>query len=477
MFRNRFLTDVSISTAQVILNQLTGIVVFFIITGYLDKASLGHINWAMALLTVVLSILGFGLEHIAVRKAATGEDIGSLLQSYLAHAIIATAGLLLLVWLAGFRFVWMRNEGNFFFWLTLAQCIGFIAIPFRHIANGLEKFRAFFLMSSASNMVKLVLLLVLAVFYKPGLRVIVFVYLFASIAELVVCVFIYRIKLALPLRVGFSRRHYLLLVKEALPQLGITVFNTAMARMDWILLGRLSTSVMVADYSVTNKIFELSTLPLLVIAPVIFPKISRMFSANVQGDLSLRVDYLKMLLKLEIIVAVYIAMAINLCWKDVLDTLTANKYGASTVNIIFIMSFAMPLLYINHIFWSILFAQQRMRQLLLVFLFSFLVNFLADLLLIPVFQANGAALGYLLALLTQSLMYSWFVQINAVRRSALQLIPIMLGALACGLLSDILFDFFVWKLVFATTGFLLLLALTGQLRYTHWQQAKQILAT
>jgi O-antigen/teichoic acid export membrane protein len=475
MFRNKFLADISINTMQVILNQLTGIVVFFIITAYLDKAGLGYINWAMALLTVILSVLGFGLEHIAVKKAATGEDLGFLIQSYLIHAILASGVLLFMVWLAQWQFAWLRNEGNFFFWLTLAQCIGFIAIPFRHIANGLEKFRAFFLMASSANILKLVLLLGLAFLGNVSLNRIVMVYLFASTAELLICIFIFRVKLALPLPVGFDRRRYLLFVKEALPQLGITIFNTAMARMDWILLGLLSTATMVADYSVTNRLFELATLPLLVIAPVIFPKMAKMFGkqrAPEQGS----IGFLKMLVKIEIIVSVYIAMVVNLCWSDIIDPLTANKYGANTMPIIFIMSFAMPLLYINHIFWSILFAQQEMKKLLWLFLCSFLVNLLADVLLIPLYQAKGAAMGYVLALVVQSLMYGWFVPLPQLRKSALQLLPVTFAALVCGLLANWLVDFFVWKLVAASAGYLLVMGLTGQLRQTDFRETKKILA-
>lgn len=476
MFKNRFLVDISISTVQVILNQLTGIIVFFIITSYLDKASMGHINWAMALLTVILSLLGFGLEHIAVRKAATGADTGLLLQSYLIHTLLCSAVLLFIVWLAQMQFGWLRKEGSFFFWLTLAQCIGFIAVPFRHIANGLEKFRAFFLMSSSANIVKVALLLALAFWKEVTLNIIVAVYLLAAVVELFISVFIFRVQLALPLRIGFSRRRYLLFVKEALPQFGIMVFNTAMARMDWILLGLLSTAVMVADYSVTNKLFELGTLPLLIIAPVIFPKIARMFGDQQQGIGPSKLDYLKMLVKIGIMVSVYIAMIINLCWKDIIDPLTANKYGAATSNIIFIMSFGMPLLYINNIFWSILFAQQKMKKLLLLFLCSFLVNFLADVLMIPSLQANGAAIGYVLALLVQSVMYVCFVPFATLRKTSLQLFPVLLAGLSCGVFSNWLFDFFIWKLVAASAGFFLMMTVTGQLRQADWQDAKKILA-
>lgn len=472
--RNKLLSDISISTAQAILNQLSGIIVFFIISRYLDKAGLGHINWALAVLMVAFSVLGFGLEHVAVRKAATGADLGWLLQSYLVHVLVTGTGFLLLSWVIESSVPSLRADGHLFLLLAISQCLSFLAIPFRQIVNGLEKFRALFVMSSCANVCKAGLLLILALKQQVSLSLIVEVYILASAAELLACVIIYKLQLRLPMVAGYDWKRYLGFLKEALPQLGITVFNTAVQRMDWILLGFLSTAIVVAEYSFTNKLFELATLPLLIIAPVIFPKIAKLFGNILQKDRAIKMDYLKVLVRLESIVAIYVAMAVNICWKDIIDPLTDNKYGMSTRQIIFVMSFAMPLIYINHIFWSILFSQGKMKILLLLFLATFLMNMAADIALIPFYGASGAALGFVLALCVQTILYFRQVHSPGIRKGVFHLFPIIVSALLAGFASQYLFAFFIWQLLLATGIYFFFLIITRQLLYADWEMVKKI---
>jgi O-antigen/teichoic acid export membrane protein len=464
MTKNKLLSDISISSAQAILNQLSGIVVFFIISKYLTKSGLGHI-----------SILGFGLEHIAVRKTATGDADG-LLQSYLLHVFITGTAFLLLVWLIQENIPALQQDGRLFLLLSVSQCFSFFATPFRQVVNGLEKFKAFFFMSSCANIIKVILLLVLAVFNNVSLPVISKVYLVASFTELVACVLIYRVKLHLPIVSGFAGKKYFSFLKEALPQLGITVFNTAVARMDWILLGLLSTAVMVAEYSFANKIFELVTLPLLILAPVIFPKIAKLFGNSNAHAQTNKINYLQTLMRLEIVIAVLVMLAVNICWKDIIDPLTDNKYGLSTRPLIFIISFAMPLLYINHIFWSILFAQEKMRTLFLIFLLTFVINLSADALLIPFYQARGAAVGYVIALFTQTCFYFYKTESVRIRNAVFHLLPVIISALMAGFISLYLFDFFIWQLIIAMCIYFFLLWMMQQVKKADWLMIRDLMA-
>ena len=462
------------STVQAVLNQLSGIIVFFILSKYLSKAGLGQINWSLAVLMVVFSILGFGLEHVAVKKAAIGVNLGALLQVYLLHVLITGIGFLGLLFVIQFLLPALFFDKQLFFLLALSQCLSFFATPFRQIVSGLEKFKALFVMSSCANIVKVLVLLVMAFLQQVSVSMIILVYLVASAVELAVCIFIYRVTLKLPVIAGFENKRYLSFLREALPQLGITIFNTALARMDWILLGILSTSVVVAEYSFTNKLFELATLPLLILAPVIFPKISKLF-ADGHTSLSLqKMQYLKLLVRAEIIVAVWIAMAINICWKDIIDLITDHKYGSSTIGIIFIMSFAMPLVYLNNIFWNILFAKGKMKILFQIFFVAFVVNMIADAVLIPLFQAKGAALGFVIALFSQAVFYFNKIEIPIIKKNALHLFPVMIAALIAGFLSVNLINFFIEQLILGTGIYFFLLFIMKKMSFKIWQEGKNI---
>src|SRR5262249_16512650 len=154
---------------------------------------------------------------------------------------------------------------------------------------------------------------------------------------------------------------------------------------------------------------------------------------------------LKRLMRLELVLAVFVALVMNLCWENAVNLFTGNRYGASTIPVIFIMSFAMPLTYLNNVFCSIVFAQNRMRTLFFIFLVSFLVNIAADLILIPLYQAKGAAAGFVIALIAQSICYFRKVDMHEIRNISFHLFPILFSALFAGFLSSYLFDFFLYR--------------------------------
>ena len=72
--RKNFLKDISASTIQVVLNQALGLLVFIIISRYLQKSVYGELNWSLAILTFIFTTLSLRLEQIVVRKVAAGDD-------------------------------------------------------------------------------------------------------------------------------------------------------------------------------------------------------------------------------------------------------------------------------------------------------------------------------------------------------------------------------------------------------------------
>jgi O-antigen/teichoic acid export membrane protein len=203
----------------------------------------------------------------------------------------------------------------------------------------MEKYHLLFIMSSFANLVKVALLLVLSFMGDISVDTISKIYFLASLAELFVSLYIFTGYLRLPVTISLHWQRYTAAVKETLPALGVIILNTAIARMDWVLLGIMTTAAAIADYSVVNRVFELSTLPLLALAPVLFPKIARSLEYIGHADNTHSNSYLRVLVRMEIIIAVCIAMVANLCWEEVVNMLTANKYGTPGRVIFFVMSF------------------------------------------------------------------------------------------------------------------------------------------
>jgi O-antigen/teichoic acid export membrane protein len=51
--KRRIIHDISASSLQVIVNQLAGLMIFFIATKYLSKTIFGELSWALAILMVM----------------------------------------------------------------------------------------------------------------------------------------------------------------------------------------------------------------------------------------------------------------------------------------------------------------------------------------------------------------------------------------------------------------------------------------
>lgn len=471
MLRQKFFSVVSASTVQALLSQSAGVLVFIMVSRWLDKPALGQLSWMLALLMIIFSVMGAGLEHIAVQKIATGANPAQLLPPYLMHVVMAML-LFLVVCTVVVCITGMDAPGmQLFVLLAAAQCLLFLANPFRPVANGMQRFRVFFIMSSVANLLRPVLVAWLAVSGKISVINIGIVYLLSAFAELLACIFLYRFRLKHFFRLSFSITSYLQLLKEGWPQFGTTILNTAIGRMDWLLMGWLAGTVAVAEYSFVYRVFELAALPLLVIAPMLFPQVAKLFSGgNSDADTLAGVHAL---VRIEMALAVFTALMLCICWEPVMDMLTVQKYGSEVKPVILVLCFGLPLVYINNVFWSILFARKKLTRIFRVFAAGFVVNICANFLLMPLYGPRGAALAMVLTLLLQSILY--VLQCGDAAKSIYCLLPIGATGIVVYQLCSRLPLSGGWQPVTAAIAYWLLLVVLRQVRRSDWPMARKLI--
>ena len=93
----KIVRDISASTFQVILNQLLGLGIFFILTKELAKADFGALNFTIAILTVFWGIGSFGIDLIAARKIASGDDARKITGIHVFHSLACSVLFILLL--------------------------------------------------------------------------------------------------------------------------------------------------------------------------------------------------------------------------------------------------------------------------------------------------------------------------------------------------------------------------------------------
>jgi O-antigen/teichoic acid export membrane protein len=367
--KSRLVKNLSANTIQLIVNQVFGFGIFYVLSIGLDKYNFGQINLVLAILLAVFNILSFGIDQLIIKKIAAGTDVSSILSIYILH-VLFTGLVFYGIILIGY---YLFQSTNYTYSLLLLIGIGklmiYFSTPFKQAVNGLEKFKLLAYMSIGSNVVRCAGLITLFLFHDLSLYTVIIVFISGDLIELLSCMLLFKRSIKTTLSLKWDGPAYSRLLRESLPQTGVVLITSALARFDWIFIGFMVSAVKLAEYSFAYKIFEIATLPLLAIAPILIPRFTKLFQ---QTDF--RVNDLKLLVRIEMIVAALVALILNICWSPVIDSITAGKYGSINVKTIFILSLCMPFIYINNFLWTVFFAQGRLKTILISFIITLMVN-------------------------------------------------------------------------------------------------------
>ncbi len=466
----KIVRNLSFNTLQLIVNQAAGLGIFYVLSTGINKNSFGLINLALAVLMAVFNILSMGIDQLAIKKIASGVNVTSVLSIYIWHVLVSGLGFYGLL-LTGY---YLLPHAGILFGLLLLIGAGklmiFFSSPFKQAATGLEQFRLLAYMSVISNIIRCAALIVLMLTRDLNLQNIIIVFVSGDVAELLLTIWLFRRFTNLPLNIKWNSANYKALLFESLPQTGVVLITSALARFDWIFIGFMVSAIKLAEYSFAYKIFEMSTLPLLAIAPVLIPLFTRLFK---QTEVPLA--GLKSLVRFEMIIAAFTGLVLNIYWAPVIDGVTSGKYGAVNVKTIFILTLCAPFIYLNNFLWTIFFAQGRLKMILSSFVLTFTVNVAGDVLLIPIFKNEGAAFAFLAACMVQSIFYLKKNTISQLSPVWQPLLVCTLSALLCGMAAKTLIPQTWLLLPFALLSYLLLLLALKQIKISDGALLKKFL--
>ncbi|MBD0294860.1 MAG: oligosaccharide flippase family protein [Flavisolibacter sp.] len=465
-----FRSNISANTIQLAINQFFSLLVFYFLSKGLTKDDFGELNWTLAIFISVFTILSFGIDQMIIKKVAAGENKGHALSLHLYHVI--TNGLFFYTLLIGLHFIFpgFFEQHSLLLLLGAGKLLLFFSTPFKSIASGQRFFRAVLYMSVSSTIIKGVSICFLFCRNNISLATVIPVFIVADCSELIFGLYLTRKILKVPLVLKFNGRAYWQLLREACPQIGVVVFSAALARMDWILIGFFLPANKLAEYSFAYKAFEMACLPLLVIAPLLVPYFTGLLTEGKSLD---RHENVHLLLRVEMAIACLFALCLNIIWNPFVDAITGGKYGAVNTTTVFILSTALPVLYLNNFLWSIHFSSGNTRIIFYSFVLAFSLNLLGNIMLLPFFGNEGAAFSYLLSIAVQTAFY--FTQLKEkmiIGRQSLLLCSVC--AFCSGLISKYSTLNIWWLLPLSITVYIILLLCTVQLRKTDWQIFKRV---
>ncbi len=472
--KRKLIRDISINSLQVIINQCSGLIIFYVLSAFFSKNDFGEINWSLAILLTAFSILSLGIDQLSVKKIAAGENARSVLSLYTTHVLMAGGLFYCFLLMAWYIFPGLQYHTLLLFF-GIGKLMIFFSTPFKQLANGLEKFKSLFYMSVCSNLIRSISLIVFSFFSTPGITIVIIIFISGDITELFVSYFIANKILKNPLSVRPSKIKYFNLLRESLPQAGVVIFTSAIARFDWIILGIIVSNIVVAEYSFAFKVFEITCLPLLVIATLLVPLFTRLY-ANTANPSSETINHLFILLRLEMIVSSMVALALNILWIPVIDFITQGKYGAVNSHTILILSACMPFIYANNFFWTINFAKGELKKIFYIFFITFFINVVCDVALIPFLKAEGAAIGYLAAIFVQFILFRVKTNLTSEKSYGYSILICPIAALISGAITIMFFTNLFLMLLVSVLLFFIILFSARQLRLTDWLKIRKLLA-
>lgn len=463
MIQNRFLRNISANTLQLLINQSFGLLIFYALSRGLDKSAFGGLNWVLAVLLTVFSVLTFGIDQLMVKKIAAGHDRISVFSAYLFHVIITGAVFYLLIFIQYLLFPNFIPRQDLMLLIGIGKLMLFLSTPFKQVTIAVEKFSSLLYMSVVSNVFRGIGLLICLLMNNLSLDTVIIIFISGDIAELVICILIARPVLQTGEKIKWNRKEQLRLFMEALPQAGVTAFNAIMSRFDWILIGLLVSSVKLAEYSFAWKLYEVSTLPLFILAPIILPLFSRIYrNANQPPDLSFFLEW-------QIMFASFVALFLNVIWGPVVDVLTEGKYGAVNTNTIFILSLGMPLLYLNNYLWTINFAKGKLKLVFSIIGISLAANIISCIILVKLYQNEGAAVANFIAMLVQAVLYIKVTGLGMSTKQKLRLLAWPALAIACGFLGRKYIHSDMYGIILPLLVYFLVLIFSRQVRSRDWK--------
>lgn len=399
----------SANALQIAFSQLGNLFLFWLASKELSKNDFGDFNWYIAIYGTLIAFFSFGFDFIVIKRVSSKNETDAariqLLQSLIVCAVSVLP--LVLILFSGL----FSNQFRETFFILVAFQFTYLSMPFKNALTGKELFSKSAQAIIVSNALKIVLVLLMYALHN--------VTLFHICLLLAICNFVELMFYIINSYKAFDGRffsklsfsYYAEVFKESLPQLGVIIFDSAFARIDWILLRLMSTSngsVNTAEYSFAYKIFELSKLPLLVLAPILFTRFSKLFyqTEAITDDMK---NGVRSFFKLEMIVGMTIPLILNFSWVPLMQFFTGNKYGPENELIYFLLSLTLPITYMINFLWTAAFAQGQLKLTMILSIINSCLNILFNILLIPKYGQTGAAVSFLACNVIMLPIYLYFV--------------------------------------------------------------------
>lgn len=462
--KQKLVRDISANTLQTLITQVFGFVIFYITSKYLSKDEFGEFNWATAVGSTIIATASLGLDLVFVKRVASGENVMLISGIHFFHTVVVGIVVCMVAFVIKLFMPVFNGLHPVIFLIFINLALANIANSFKLCLNGLESYRQLALMALFANVIKVLMILFLFVLHRFTVFNVVLAYMFTSLAEFLIGYYLVNRNITSVVKPILNFGEYKYFILESLPQLGVVVFDSALARIDWILLGIISTSVATAEYSFVYKIFEYSKFPLMIVAPVLLTRFSKMFVDPASIDDRNRSE-INMFFRLEMFVITLIPIILITLWTPLMDFLTDNKYGGVNEINYWILAPCVPLVCIVNFLWTLGFVQGQLKVIMFITIGVSSLNILCNAMLIPIYGQMGASISYLASTVMQLVLYLLFVRQVEMKLDYGKLVVAMLNMVIAVAIAKLSGTHFVISCIIAVAVHIALAFATRQVNF------------
>jgi len=395
------------NTSLLFISQIITYAIAFItlayMVRYLGVENFGILSFALSFAGILIIFTDLGLSSLMTREVARDK---SKIGQYITNVILLKIALTAVSALFSLGFIYLLGYD------AMTMLIIFLVI-FSYIFNSFtitfySLFQAVELMEfqSIGQILNAFLLLVgvmVVIYYGFGLLGIAVAYFITGGITVLYTIAIYIRKYSLP-KMKFNKDFSSDFLKKALPLSMTLIFSTIAFRVDTVLLSILVGNVAVGLYTAPYRLMEVLMFIPGVFTAAIYPVASNFYVSNKD---SLKVVYKKSFEYLTML-SIPIAVMVTL----LADKIILLVYGAQfseTVIVLQILIWAIPFIFLNYVFSTLMVSINRQHLALKVVFISMGLNIVLNLIFIPLFSYLGSSVITIITELTDFILYFYLL--------------------------------------------------------------------
>ena len=418
-----------------IIASICGFIWTILLARYLGVNDYGVLGFAISLTGILSFTMDWGISAYIVRHIATDYDsapkyLGNAipLKSIFAIGTIVITTIILII----------MGSDQLTITVTLLFAIEMIIKSILGLLNGsfqaFEKVKYQGIENTLLNLI-LLIFIVITIFTDLGIYGISISYILANVIALIYAYHVLRKNITIPkfeFDKDFCKKITLVAIPFAINGLLFSVYYSIDMVMLTNLVGNTSTGI----YNATYKLISVLTLFYSVYTAVIFPVMSKLY----QNDEKLLLISFEKSIKYLMIIIIPIAISTGLYSLDIIQFIYGHEYDAAS-SVLSILIWTVCLLFISGAGNTLLNASHKEISVTKIYLMAAIFNIILNIIMIPIFSYNGAAITTVLSDLLIVILQSYVIYKLGHRphkKLYYDLLKIIVSSLILGIILNIL---------------------------------------